>query len=63
MDIKPANIFVSNQDLSNANIKIGDFGSAMTTAIGDLKVGTPGYMAPDNNYGIRLVNIRCHILK
>jgi len=49
-DIKPENLLLSDKNLSEALVKIADFGLARSVSIDDLATttaGTPGYVAPE----------------
>merc|ERR1719469_850989 len=49
-DLKPENLLFCSKDLSNATIKISDFGLARYISSADLATttcGTPGYVAPE----------------
>lgn len=49
-DIKPENLLLSEKDISQAIVKVTDFGLARSVSIDDLATttaGTPGYVAPE----------------
>ena len=62
-DLKPENILLSEEDISEASVKISDFGLARgvsTSNLAETCCGTPGYVAPEV-IGKKPYDARCDI--